>query len=82
MFYALQSEVVRIYARLFGYVKPHSRLLIVAIIAAVIHAAADAALPLVMEQVGAYLTNPAEAHVLAGEKSLAGGVRVRMICRG
>lgn len=65
MFYALQSEVVRIYARLFGYVKPHSRLLIVAIIAAVIHAAADAALPLVMEQVGAYLTNPAEAHALA-----------------
>ncbi len=65
MLYALQSDVVRIYARLFRYVSPHFRLLVVAMVAAVIHAAADAALPLVMEQVGAYLTNPAEAHPLA-----------------
>ncbi|MGD8323805.1 MAG: lipid A export permease/ATP-binding protein MsbA [Gammaproteobacteria bacterium] len=65
MFYALQSEVVRIYARLFRYVSPHSRLLVIALVAAIFHAAADAALPLVMEQVGAYLTNPAEAHRLA-----------------
>lgn len=65
MLYALQSDVVRIYARLFGYVKPHLKLLIVALIAAVIHAAADAALPLVMEQVGDYLTDPAAAHALA-----------------
>lgn len=65
MLYALQSDVVRIYARLFGYVKPHFRLLVVALIAAVIHAAADATLPLIMEQVGVYLRDPEEAHRLA-----------------
>lgn len=65
MFYALQSEVVRIYVRLFRYVKPHFRLLVIALLAAVIHAAADAALPLLIEQVGAYLTDPAQAHPFA-----------------
>jgi len=57
MLYALQSDVVGIYRRLLRYVKPHLKLLIVALVAAVIHAAADATLPLLMEQVGAYLAD-------------------------
>lgn len=60
MLYALQSDVVRIYGRLLRYVKPHLKLLIVALVAAVIHAAADATLPILMEQVGAYLSNSEE----------------------
>ena len=55
MLYALQSDVVRIYTRLLRYVKPHIKLLYVALVAAVIHAAADASLPLIMEQATAWL---------------------------
>ena len=42
MLYALQTDVVGIYRRLLRYVKPHLTLLIVALVAAVVHAAADA----------------------------------------
>ncbi len=53
----LTSEVALVYRRLLGYVRPHVKLISVALVAAVIHAAADAALPLVMEQIGARLSN-------------------------
>lgn len=67
MLYALRSDVVQIYTRLLQYVRPHVRLLGIALTAAIIHAAADAALPLVMEQVGSYLSDPAEAQPWASQ---------------
>jgi subfamily B ATP-binding cassette protein MsbA len=47
----LNSEVALIYRRLLGYVRPHLRIVAFALSAAVVHALADASLPLVMEQV-------------------------------
>jgi len=47
----LNSEVALSYRRLLGYVRPHLRIVVFALSAAVVHALADASLPLVMEQV-------------------------------
>lgn len=48
---ASNSEVVRIYGRLLGYVRPHALWIALALLAAVIHALADASIPYGTEQV-------------------------------
>jgi ATP-binding cassette, subfamily B, bacterial MsbA len=51
MSHASNTAIVRVYGRLLAYVRPHALLIVVALLAAVLHALADASIPYGTEQV-------------------------------